>query len=421
MQNDKPGRYVSSLTRNTLALILAGGRGSRLKNLTLRRAKPATPFGGKYRIIDFPLSNCVNSGIRRIGVLTQYKAHDLILHLQRGWGHFRGEFGEFVELMPAQQQIDASWYKGTADAVFQNLEHLEFHNPQHVLVLAGDHIYKMDYGLMIAQHVNNDADITVGCVEVPVERAREFGVMRTDSSYRVTGFVEKPEHPEPMPNREGVVLASMGIYVFSHRFLSEVLAADAADPESSHDFGRDIIPSSIDSHNVMAYVFQDAETGVQNYWRDVGNIDAFYEANLDLTYVEPELNLYDRRWPIWTYQAQCPPAKFVLDEDGRRGNAINSVVSGGCIVSGATLRQSLLSSNATVGQYSYLEGVIALPDARIGQGCRLHRVIIDEDVVIKDGTIIGENPEEDRRKYYVTQGGVTLVTPDMLSNVERRK
>ncbi len=421
MQNDKPGRYVSSLTRNTLALILAGGRGSRLKNLTLRRAKPATPFGGKYRIIDFPLSNCVNSGIRRIGVLTQYKAHDLILHLQRGWGHFRGEFGEFVELMPAQQQIDASWYKGTADAVFQNLEHLEFHSPQHVLVLAGDHIYKMDYGLMIAQHVNNDADITVGCVEVPVERAREFGVMRTDSSYRVTGFVEKPEHPEPMPNREGVVLASMGIYVFSHRFLSEVLAADAADPESSHDFGRDIIPSSIDSHNVMAYVFQDAETGVQNYWRDVGNIDAFYEANLDLTYVEPELNLYDRRWPIWTYQAQCPPAKFVLDEDGRRGNAINSVVSGGCIVSGATLRQSLLSSNATVGQYSYLEGVIALPDARIGQDCRLHRVIIDEDVVIKDGTIIGENPEEDRRKYYVTQGGVTLVTPDMLSNVERRK
>jgi glucose-1-phosphate adenylyltransferase len=420
MQNDKPGRYVSSLTRNTLALILAGGRGSRLKNLTLRRAKPATPFGGKYRIIDFPLSNCVNSGIRRIGVLTQYKAHDLILHLQRGWGHFRGEFGEFVELLPAQQQIDASWYKGTADAVFQNLEHLDFHSPEHVLVLAGDHIYKMDYGLMIAQHVNNDADITVGCVEVPVERAREFGVMRIDPSYRVTGFVEKPEHPEPMPNREGVVLASMGIYVFSHRFLREVLAADAADPESSHDFGRDIIPASINSHKVVAYVFQDAKTGVQHYWRDVGNVDAFYEANLDLTFVEPELNLYDRRWPIWTYQAQCPPAKFVLDEDDRRGNAVNSVVSGGCIVSGATLRQSLLSSNATVGQYSYLEGVIALPDARIGQGCRLHRVIIDEDVVVPDGTVIGENPEEDRRKYYVTRDGVTLLTPDMLTDVERR-
>ena len=418
MQNNKPGRYVSSLTRNTLALILAGGRGSRLKNLTLRRAKPATPFGGKYRIIDFPLSNCVNSGIRRIGVLTQYKAHDLILHLQRGWGHFRGEFGEFVELLPAQQQIDASWYKGTADAVFQNLEHLAFHSPEHVLVLAGDHIYKMDYGLMIAHHVDNGADITVGCVEVPVERAREFGVMRTDERYRVTGFVEKPERPEPMPNRKGVVLASMGIYVFSHRFLREVLAADAADPESSHDFGRDIIPGSIGSHKVIAYVFQDAKTGVQHYWRDVGNIDAFYDANLDLTHVEPELNLYDRKWPIWTYQAQAPPAKFVLDEDGRRGSAVNSVVSGGCIVSGATLRQSLLSVNATVAQYSYLEGVIALPDARIGEGCRLRRVIVDEDVVIPDGTVIGENPEADRRRFYVTRGGVALVTPDMMAGEE---
>ena len=418
MQNNKPGRYVSSLTRNTLALILAGGRGSRLKNLTLRRAKPATPFGGKYRIIDFPLSNCVNSGIRRIGVLTQYKAHDLILHLQRGWGHFRGEFGEFVELLPAQQQIDASWYKGTADAVFQNLEHLDFHAPEHVLVLAGDHIYKMDYGLMIAHHVDNGADITVGCVEVPVERAREFGVMRTDENYRVTGFVEKPERPEPIQNREGVVLASMGIYVFSHRFLREVLAADAADPESSHDFGRDIIPGSTCSHKVMSYVFQDAKTGVQHYWRDVGNIDAFYEANLDLTFVEPELNLYDRKWPIWTYQAQAPPAKFVLDEDGRRGSAVNSVVSGGCIVSGATLRQSLLSVNATVAQYSYLEGVIVLPDARIGQGCRLHRVIVDEDVVIPDGTVIGENPEADRRRFYVTRDGVTLVTPDMMAGEE---
>ncbi len=418
MQNNKPGRYVSSLTRNTLALILAGGRGSRLKNLTLRRAKPATPFGGKYRIIDFPLSNCVNSGIRRIGVLTQYKAHDLILHLQRGWGHFRGEFGEFVELLPAQQQIDASWYKGTADAIFQNLEHLDFHSPDHVLVLAGDHIYKMDYGLMIAHHVDNGADITVGCVEVPVERAREFGVMRTDERDRVTGFVEKPERPEPRPDREGVVLASMGIYVFSHRFLREVLAADAADPESSHDFGRDIIPGSINSHKVMAYVFQDAKTGVQLYWRDVGNIDAFYEANLDLTFVEPELNLYDSNWPIWTYQAQAPPAKFVLDEDGRRGSAVNSVVSGGCIVSGATLRQSLLSVNATVAQYSYLEGVIALPDARIGQGCRLHRVIVDEDVVIPDGTVIGENPEEDRRRFYVTRDGVTLVTSDMMAGLE---
>ena len=415
MRTEQPGRYVSSLTRGTLAMILAGGRGSRLKNLTLSRAKPATPFGGKYRIIDFPLSNCVNSGIRRMAVLTQYKAHDLIVHLQRAWGGLRGEFGEFVEILPAQQQIDVSWYKGTADAVYQNLGYLGRHAPDYVLILAGDHIYKMDYGLMIAQHVDTGADITVGTVEVPIERAKEFGVVTVDDSHRIHHFLEKPSNPEPMPGREGIVLASMGIYVFGREYLERVLNLDAGDEESAHDFGRNIVPDAIArGDRVSAYVFQDAETKVQHYWRDVGNVDAFYEANLELTHVSPELNLYDEEWPIWTYQAQLPPAKFVLDDPSRQGRAVNSMVSGGCIISGGLVRESLLFSNVRVSQYASVTGSVVLPDVTIGEGCRLHRVVVDEDVVLPAGTVIGENPDEDRRRYYVTRKGVTLVTPDML-------
>jgi glucose-1-phosphate adenylyltransferase len=415
MRTGKPGRYVSSLTRDTVALILAGGRGARLKGLTLSRAKPATPFGGKYRIIDFPLSNCVNSGIRRIAVLTQYKAHDLIVHLQRAWGYFRGEFGEFVELLPAQQQIDASWYKGTADAVFQNLEYLRRQEAEYVLILAGDHIYKMDYGLMLAQHAESGADITVGTVEVPVERAQEFGVVTIDTSKRISRFVEKPMHPEAMPGRMGIALASMGIYVFSFEYLEKILCADAAREDSAHDFGRNIVPRCIEAGDeVHAYVFQDAETKVQLYWRDVGNVDAFYEANMELTYVAPELNLYDQEWPIWTYQAQLPPAKFVLDDDGRHGRALNSLVSGGCIVSGALIRESVLFSNVRVGELSLVERSIILPNVEIGRDCRIFNTIIDEETLVPDGIVIGEDLAEDRRRFYVTQEGVVLVTHNML-------
>jgi glucose-1-phosphate adenylyltransferase len=419
MKTRRPGRYVSTLTRDTVALILAGGRGSRLKALTLSRAKPATPFGGKYRIIDFPLSNCVNSGIRRIAVLTQYKAHDLIVHLQRAWGYFRGEFGEFVETLPAQQQIDASWYKGTADAVFQNLEYLRRQQPELVLILAGDHIYKQDYGLMLAEHAGSGADVTVGTVEVPVDRAREFGIVTIDEQNRITRFVEKPEQPEPMPGREGIALASMGIYVFSADYLERVLRADAGDPESAHDFGRNVVPGCIDAGDkVHAYVFQDAESKVQLYWRDVGNVDAFYEANMELTHVSPELNLYDRDWPIWTYQAQLPPAKFILDDVERRGEAINSMVSGGCIVSGALVRESILFSNVRVSERSEVDRSIILPDVEIGRDCRIVKTIIDEDAVVPDGMTIGIDPDHDRKRFYVTREGVVLVTPQMLEALE---
>jgi glucose-1-phosphate adenylyltransferase len=411
-----PDRNVSSVTRETVALILAGGRGSRLKQLTLTRAKPATPFGGKYRIIDFPLSNCVNSGIRRISVLTQYKAHDLILHLQRGWGHFRGEMGEHMEILPAQQQIDASWYKGTADSVYQNLEYIARHDPQYVLVLAGDHIYKMDYGPMIAHHLNTQADITVGTVEVPQDRAREFGVMAIDEKYRITDFVEKPEVPDPIPGRDGVALASMGIYVFSFDFLNQVLQMDAANNESSHDFGKDIIPGCIENHGVSAYVFQDAETKAQHYWRDVGNVDAFYEANMELTRPMPELNLYDIKWPIWTYQEQIPPAKFVPDQNGFNGATISSMISGGCIVAGAEVVDSFLFSNVRVNSGTRLEGAIVLPDAQIGKSCRLKRVVVDEDCVVPEGTVVGENHEEDAKRFFVTNQGVVLITQAMLDN-----
>ena len=414
MRTKQPGRYVSSLTRETLGVILAGGRGSRLKQLTFKRAKPATPFAGKYRIVDFPLSNCVNSGIRRICVMTQYKAHDLITHLQRAWGHFRGEFGECVEILPAQQQIDASWYKGTADAVYQNLEYMQRHRPEYVVVLAGDHVYKMDYGLMLANHVDTGADITVGTVEVPADRAREFGVTAIDENYRIVEFEEKPESPRPVPGREGIALASMGIYVFGYQYLTDVLTADAERADSSHDFGHDILPAAVGRDRVQAYVFQDAETKVQYYWRDVGNVDAFYEANIDLTRPTPELDLYDTDWPIWTYQEQLPPAKFIPDRRGKRGQAIGSMVSGGCIIEGATIRDSLLFSNVRVGERSTLEGTIVLPDVRVGRGCVLRRVVIDENCVIPDGMVIGENHDEDRKRFYLTKRGVVLVTREML-------
>ncbi|MBK1673651.1 glucose-1-phosphate adenylyltransferase [Ectothiorhodospira shaposhnikovii] len=412
-------RFVSRITRDTLALILAGGRGSRLKQLTLWRAKPAVPFGGKFRIIDFPLSNCINSGIRQVGVLTQYKSHSLIQHIQRGWGFLRGEFGEFVELLPAQQRIETSWYEGTADAVYQNLDIIRDHDPGYVLILAGDHIYKMDYGDMIAYHVESGADMTVGCLEVDLETARGFGVMAVDGDGRVRQFTEKPAQPQSIPDKPDKALASMGIYVFNTRFLFEQLIKDADTPGSSHDFGKDIIPSVIKPYRVMAYPFRDVQTGSQAYWRDVGTIDSYWQANLELIGVTPELNLYDMDWPIWTYQEQLPPAKFVFDDDDRRGMAVDSMVSGGCIISGSQVRHSLLFSNVIVNSYSSVSDSVVLPDVEIGRHCRIHKAVIDKGCRIPEGMVIGENPSEDARRFYVSEGGVTVVTPEMLGNITR--
>ena len=411
------GRYVSRLTGGAMAMIMAGGRGERLRGLTEHRCKPATPFGGKFRIIDFVLSNCVNSGIRQICLLTQYKGQSLIQHVQRGWSYLRGEFGEFIDVVPAQQQTGKHWYLGTADSVYQNLDVIRAHHPKHVLVLAGDHIYKMDYGPMIAHHVEKGADITVGVVEVPIDDAREFGVLSVTETNKVTKFSEKPREPEPMPGRTDVALASMGIYVFSTKLLERLLIEDAADPESSHDFGKNIIPKAIGSLQVFAYPFRNVRTRAQNYWRDVGTVDAFFEANLELVHVAPELNVYDEEWPIWTYQVQQPPAKFVLDEEGRRGMAINSLVSGGSIISGAVVRESLLFSNVRVDEGSSLHRAVIMPSVRIGKGCTLQNTIIDEHCDIPDGMQIGVDLELDRQRFDVTPKGVVLVTSDRLAKV----
>jgi glucose-1-phosphate adenylyltransferase len=415
MRLETPQRLVSRLTRDTLALILAGGRGSRLKQLTDWRAKPAVPFGGKFRIIDFPLSNCINSGIRRIGVMTQYKAHSLLRHIQLGWGLSRVNMGEFVELLPAQQRVDElSWYVGTADAVFQNLDIIRGHNPTHVLILAGDHVYKMDYGPMLAYHVEKEADLTVGCIQVPLEDAKGFGVMAVDSDARILEFVEKPAHPPSMPGNPKVALASMGIYVFNRDFLYEQLIKDADNKKSEHDFGKNIVPSLIKNYRVYAYPFIDPQSKSQNYWRDVGTLDSYWAANMELIGVTPELNLYDREWPIWTYQEQLPPAKFVFDDEDKRGMAIDSMVSGGCIISGATVRHSLLFSNVLIKERAQVQDSVVLPNATIGAGARITKAIIDKNCAIPPGLVVGENPKEDRKRFEVSPSGITLITPEML-------
>lgn len=410
-------RFVSNLTRNTLALIMAGGRGKRLNQLTKWRAKPAVPFGGKFRIIDFPLSNCINSGIRRIGVITQYKAHSLILHIQRGWGHLRGDFGEFVELLPAQQRIEESWYSGTADSIYQNLDIIRSHSPDHVLILAGDHVYKMDYGAMLAKHVENKADITVGCIEEPINEASAFGVMSVEKDLRIHSFNEKPAQPEAIPGKPDEALCSMGIYIFNTELLFELLIRDADTPGSSHDFGNDLIPYVIEKYRAYAYPFTGSKSGIQSYWRDVGTVDAFWEANLELIGVTPELNLYDDEWPIWTSQEQLPPAKFIFDDDTRRGMAIDSMVSGGCIISGALIHHSLLFSNVTVDNYTKVDASVVLPDVTIGKNCRICHAVIDKGCNIPDGTVIGKDIEQDKKRFFVSPTGVILVTPDMLGQV----
>ena len=409
-------RYVSRLTRDTLALILAGGQGSRLRELTDWRAKPALYFGGKFRIIDFPLSNCINSGIRRIGVLTQYKAHSLIRHLVQGWSMFQSSQREFVEILPASQRVGGEWYRGTADAVYQNLDIIRTHGPRYVLILAGDHVYKMDYGHLLAAHDDTEADMTVSCIEVPIEEAAgQLGVMTVDETGRVIAFTEKPERPDPIPGKPGVCLASMGNYAFNTEFLYEQCIKDADTPDTQHDFGKNVIPSIIKDYRVYAHPFRDPDTGEQAYWRDVGTLDAFWEANMELVSVTPQLNMYDQDWPIFTHQVQSPPAKFVFDEHDRRGEAIQSMVSGGCVVSGARIHNSLLFSRCKVHSYSTVSDSVILPDVDIGEHCHIRRAIVDRGTRIESGVEIGVDHDADRaRGFRVTEKGITLVTPDML-------
>jgi len=407
------------LPKRTVALVLAGGRGSRLRNLTDRRAKPAVYFGGKFRIVDFALSNCLNSGIRRIGVITQYKSHSLLRHLQRGWAFLKTEMNEFVDLLPAQQRMDEeSWYRGTADAVYQNQDILESYEADYVLVLAGDHIYKMNYALMLADHVAKGRPCTVGCIEVPRAEASAFGVMAVDASGLITEFVEKPADPPCMLGQPDKSLASMGIYIFDAKYLRDELVRDIADPGSTHDFGKDIIPRAVRNGCAVAHPFGlscvSTKPGQDPYWRDVGTIDAYWDANIDLTATDPMLNLYDRRWPIWTYQPQLPPAKFVHNQEDRRGMAIESMVSGGSIISGHVFR-SVLFSSVRVHSYATVNWSVLLPEVQVGRNVRLNRAVIDRGCVIPDGMVIGEDAASDAQRFYRTESGITLVTPSMLA------
>ncbi|NIB41017.1 glucose-1-phosphate adenylyltransferase [Pseudomaricurvus alkylphenolicus] len=419
MEDQNP-RYVSRLTKKTFALILAGGRGSRLYELTDWRAKPALYFGGKYRIIDFPLSNCINSGVRRVGVLTQYKAHSLVRHIVRGWSHFKKELGEFVEILPASQRYSDDWYQGTADAIYQNLDIIRAEKPDYVLVLSGDHVYKMDYGAMLVEHVESGADMSVCCLEVPVEEAANaFGVMQVNEDSRVIGFQEKPAEPAQVPGKPGLTLASMGNYIFNTEFLFDQLIRDAGDGSSSHDFGNDIIPAIIDKNHVHAYPFRDEKTGDRAYWRDVGTLDSFWQANMELIDTEPKFDMYDGDWPLWTYQEQLPPAKFVFDAEDRCGSAVESMVSGGCIISGAEVKRSVLFSNVRIECYSQVERSVILPEVTVGQNVKIRNAIIDRGVTVPDGMIIGHNAEQDKANgLRVTDKGVVLVTRGMLGQPE---
>jgi glucose-1-phosphate adenylyltransferase len=407
------------LVRRTIALVLAGGRGSRLKQLTDRRAKPAVYFGGKFRIVDFALSNCVNSGIRRIGVITQYKSHSLLRHLQRGWSFLRAELNEMVDLLPAQQRVDEEhWYRGTADAIYQNLDIIQSSAPDYVVVLAGDHVYKMDYSLMLKDHVDSGAGCTVGCIEVPRAEASAFGVMAIDVNRNVTEFVEKPANPPAMPGNDAVSLASMGIYIFNSEYLYSLLNDDIADPKSTHDFGKDVIPRVVREGRAIAHPFSmscvSSTPDAIPYWRDVGTIDAFWEANLDLASVTPELDIYDTAWPIWTSQRQLPPAKFVQDADGKHGQAINTMVSGGCIVSGSTVSNSVLFSSVRVHSFCVIDQAVLLPEVTVGRNCSLSKVVVDRGCKLPDGLVIGQDPVLDAQRFERTENGVVLVTADML-------
>ncbi len=410
------------LARHAMAYVLAGGRGSRLNELTDSRAKPAVYFGGKSRIIDFALSNALNSGIRRIGVATQYKAHSLIRHLQRGWNFFRPERNESFDILPASQRVSESgWYAGTADAVFQNIDIIESYAPRHIVLLAGDHVYKMDYEQMLQQHCEAGADVTVGCVTVPRMEATGFGVMHVDAADRIVSFLEKPADPPGIPGDPEHALASMGIYVFETKLLIDELRRDAADPHSEHDFGKNLIPYLVKNGLAVAHRFARScvrsSSETETYWRDVGTVDAFWEANIDLTDFIPGLDLYDRDWPIWSYSEMMPPAKFVHDEDGRRGMSVSSLVSGGCIVSGADVRRSLLFTGVHAHSYACVDGGVVLPYVDIGRHARLRNVVVDRGVVIPPGLVVGEDPEEDAARFRRTAGGVCLITQPMIDRL----
>lgn len=422
MPDDRP-TIGPPFARHAMAYVLAGGRGSRLMELTDRRAKPAVYFGGKSRIVDFALSNALNSGIRRIAVATQYKAHSLIRHLQRGWNFLRPERNETFDILPASQRVDErSWYLGTADAVFQNLDIIEDYAPRFMVILAGDHIYKMDYEQMLAQHVESGADVTVGCITVPRMEATGFGVMHVDETDRITAFVEKPSDPPAIPGEPDKALASMGIYVFDTRFLAAELRRDAAEAHSSHDFGKDLIPHIVAKGRAVAHRFERScvRSGAEAapYWRDVGTVDAYWHANVDLTDIVPDLDLYDRAWPIWTHAEVTPPAKFVHDIDGRRGEAISSLVSGGCIVSGARVRRSLLSTGTHLHSYAALDGAVVLPNVDVGRGARLTNVVVDRGVRIPDGLVVGEDPDLDAERFRRTESGICLITQAMIDRLD---
>lgn len=415
-------RRHSPLARDAMAYVLAGGRGSRLMELTAKRAKPAVYFGGKTRIIDFALANAINSGIRRLGVATQYKAHSLIRHLQRGWNFLRPERNESFDVLPASQRVsEDQWYAGTADAVYQNLDIIESYGPEFMIILAGDHIYKMDYELMLQQHVDSGADVTVGCLEVPRKEATGFGVMHVDDKDKIISFIEKPKDPPGMPDKPEMSLASMGIYVFKTSFLCEQLRRDAAEKGSERDFGKNLIPYIVKHGKAVAHRFTRScvrsENESQSYWRDVGTVDAYWEANIDLTDVVPALDLYDRNWPIWTYSELVPPAKFVHDEDGRRGKAVSSLVSGGCIISGAGVKNSLLFTGVRVNSYSRLEQAVVLPHVNIARSARLKRVVIDRGVEIPEGLVVGDDPELDAKRFRRTESGICLITQPMLDKL----
>jgi len=406
-----------------MAYVLAGGRGTRLMELTERRVKPAVFFGAKSRIIDFALSNALNSGIRRIGVATQYKAHSLIRHMQRGWNFMRAERNESFDILPASQRVEGGgWYSGTMDAVYQNLDIIEAYSVRYMVVLAGDHVYKMDYELMLQQHEASGADVTVGCIEVPRMEATGFGVMHVDDKDQIVSFLEKPADPPGMPDKPDMALASMGIYVFSTPFLSEQLRRDAADPQSEHDFGKDLVPYIVRNGRAMAHRFTDScvTSGVEAeaYWRDVGTVDAYWQANIDLTDVVPSLNLYDRDWPIWTHSELLPPAKFVFDDAGRRGMAVDSLVSGGCIVSGSHVARSVLSHNVRVHSFCDIRGAVLLPGVSVSRHARLRDVVVDSGVQIPPGLVVGEDPEADARRFRRSAGGVTLITQPMIDALQ---
>lgn len=411
------------LARDAMAYVLAGGRGSRLKELTDRRAKPAVYFGGKARIIDFALSNALNSGIRRIGVATQYKAHSLIRHMQRGWGFLRPERNESFDILPASQRVsETQWYEGTADAVYQNIDIIEAYNPEYMVILAGDHVYKMDYEYMLQQHVDSGADVTVGCLEVPRMEATGFGVMHVNEKDEIIDFVEKPANPPGIPDKPDFALASMGIYVFHTKFLAEVLKRDAADPSSNRDFGKDIIPYIVRNGTAVAHRFHKScvrsDFERESYWRDVGTIEAYWQANIDLTAILPELDIYDKSWPIWTYAEITPPAKFVHDDEDRRGSAISSVVSGDCIISGSALHRSLLFTGVRANSYSRLDGAVVLPNVRIGRRAQLRNVVIDSNVTIPEGLVVGEDPELDAKRFRRTENGICLITQPMIDKLD---